>query len=273
MSPGSHGGAQGAVEQSENMNEDLSSPAPQPILPRCSQEAACVLLRCSHPQSYIYCTVKPGCYGEPGTARNRTWLVGMQGRNHPVWTGRLQRWGTWHRRELLHLAQRAEQLQLWQLCRWKAHNPSEQLCANTFIWFSSLNSSPFFFFFSSRGITSWALPPCVPSSLLPVSSLVPLAGGPVSPVALDLLGRSDLYWFIAKIISTFLRSLQIDRVIGGLILPSQKIFAHLANTAVSGIALALWGAKQCLAACLEQGPTTSSEPQDLYFRETLPNCR
>lgn len=214
----------------------------------------------------IYCTVKPGCCREPGTARNRAWLVGTQGRNHPVWTGRLRRWGTWHRRELLHLGQRAEQQ---QLCGCKAHNPSEQLCANTFIWFSSLNSSLIFFFQRNHKLGS----ACVPSSLLPVSSLVPLAGGPVSPVALDLLGRSDLYWFIAKIISTFLRSLQIDGVIGGLILPSQKIFAHLANTAVSGIARALWGAKQCLAACLEQGPTTSSEPQDLYFRETLPNCR
>lgn len=108
----------------------------------------------------IYCTVKPGCCGEPGTARNRAWLVGTQGRNHPVWTGRLQRWGTWHRRELLHLGQRAEQQ---QLCGCKAHNPSEQLCANTFIWFSCLNSSLIFFFQRNHKLGSATLCPNKPS--------------------------------------------------------------------------------------------------------------
>lgn len=44
----------------------------------------------------------------------------------------------------------------------------------------------------------------LPNPPSPSKLSLSLTGGPKSPVALDLLRRSDLYWFIAKIFPAFL---------------------------------------------------------------------
>lgn len=57
----------------------------------------------------------------------------------------------------------------------------------------------------------WASATPLPIPPSPSKHSFSLTGVPTSPVALDLLGRSDLYWFIAKIFIPCMSVMLLDR--------------------------------------------------------------